>query len=89
MAYLKCQKCGRMLDSSHMNKIGLQCGQGGCTGVFEFAGGYYVYGQKKTKLDLRCNKCFHICSSAVTGLKIFSRCPMKGCTGSMDRFFGG
>jgi hypothetical protein len=86
---LKCQKCGRTLDGSHMNKIGLQCGLNGCTGVFEFAGGYIVYGKKGAKLDLRCTTCMHICSSAVTKLKPMDRCPMKGCNGRLDRFFGG
>lgn len=88
MAYLKCRSCGRMLDSSHMNKIGLKCGLNNCSGIFEFAGGYFVQGSSRAKLDLKCNKCLHICSSAVTGKKIFGQCPMKGCNGTLDRFHG-
>ena len=87
MGYLKCSECGRMVESISYIQAGLSCGVGHCRGVFEFVGGYYVYGSKKAKLDLRCGTCYHICSSAVTGKKIFDRCPIKGCNGRLDRFW--
>jgi hypothetical protein len=89
MAYLRCRECGRMLGPSNYSKIGLRCGLNGCNGIFEFAGGHYVDVPRGAKLDLLCTKCSHICSSAVTGKKVYDRCPIKGCNGTLDRYYGG
>jgi hypothetical protein len=88
MGYLRCRACGRMLYSNNYQQIGLKCGLNNCSGVFEFVGGYYVSGAKSAKLDLQCKKCLHVCSSAVTGKNIYDRCPIKGCNGTLDRFWG-
>ncbi|GEM_PF-1462578 len=90
MAYLKCNVCGRTLDSIYFSKVGLRCGVNNCDGIFEFAGGYTVYVDRnpKVKLDLQCRRCAHICSSIVTKLKVGSTCPIPGCYGSMDRYWG-
>jgi len=87
MGYLKCTECGRTLYSNNYQQVGLKCGVGSCSGILGFAGGHDVYVPKGAKLDLQCRKCFHICSSTITKLKIFDRCPIKGCNGTLDRFY--
>ncbi len=88
MGYLKCSECGRMVESISYIQAGLPCRVGHCQGILEFVGGHIVYGSNKPRLDLRCTECYHICSSAITGKKVGSRCPIKGCRGTLDRFFG-
>lgn len=88
MSNLICPECGRRLYSNYFAEVGLKCGVGGCQGILEFEGGHIVYLSKGIKLDLQCRTCMHVCSSAVTKKKIFDRCPIKGCNGTLDRFWG-
>lgn len=88
MGYLRCKQCGRVIHSPNYVKVGLKCGHNNCQGLLEIKGGYFVASSPNAKLDLRCRKCYHICSSAATGLKVYSKCPMKGCNGTLDRFYG-
>ena len=88
MGYLKCQDCGRTIYSDYYTEVGLPCKVQGCSGVMEFIGGYIVSGTPQVKLDLKCSECAHICSSVATGLSFYSRCPVKGCSGLLESYFG-
>ena len=88
MGYLRCQQCRRVIWSDNYRRIGLKCGYNNCSGLFEFAGSYYVYPSSEPKLDLKCDKCGSVFSSAVSGGKIFGHCPIKSCDGRLDRFWG-
>jgi hypothetical protein len=88
MGYIRCNRCGRVVNTITYREVGLKCGVFNCDGIMEFVGGYYVYPDKGAKLDLKCRTCGSVCSSAVTGLKIGSTCPITGCYGSLDRNWG-
>ncbi len=88
MGYLKCQDCGRTIYTDYYTEVGLPCKVRGCSGVMAFIGGYIVSSKPNVRLDLRCTECFHICSSVASGKGLYERCPVKGCTGLLESYYG-
>jgi hypothetical protein len=88
MSLLKCTVCGKTINSDWNLEAGLRCRVMGCTGIMEFVGGYIVYDSSEKKLDLKCTECGSVSSSKVSNRKIGERCPIRGCTGRLDRYHG-
>ena len=87
MSLLRCQVCGRTFFSAWNREVGLRCEVMGCSGIVEFVGGYMVNPSPDKKLDLKCKTCDSVFSSKATGKKIYDPCPIRGCTGELDRYY--
>ena len=88
MSLLKCTVCGITINSPWNLEAGLRCKVMGCSGIMEFVGGYMVYGSSENKLDLKCEECGSVSSSKISGKKVGDPCPIRGCTGRLDRYHG-
>ena len=79
---LKCNHCGNVYSDQY-RKLGGICGVNRCSGTLVFYASVYR-DAPNAKLDLRCTKCGNVFSSS-SGRRIFGKCGVGGCDGTLDR----
>lgn len=82
---LKCNHCGNVYSSQY-RQLGGICGVDHCAGTLVFFANVFN-DAPKAKLDLKCTKCGNVYSSS-TGRRIFGKCGVGGCDGTLDRNWG-
>jgi hypothetical protein len=83
MALLKCDRCNNLVTSPPAN-MGDPCNKEGCWGHMGFYANTMVVPPKE--LRLQCKTCGNVYKASPTR-KIFDKCNVGGCTGTLDRYW--